>query len=125
IHCFECDPRPIRAFRSRISDTRCQLHEVALSHRTGVATLRMSGGAREDVQQEDWDQSSSLLEPTGHLSVHPWVTFGRTCQVETTRLDDWAEQVIPNRVVDFVWMDVQGAEHLVIGGGVSTFARTR
>ena len=32
---------------------------------------------------------------------------------------------IPDEVVDFIWMDVQGAEHLVIAGGPSTFARTR
>ena len=125
IHCFECDPRPIQAFRSNVADDRCELHEVAVSDRTGVATLHMSGGTCERVQDEDWDYSSSLLVPTGHLSVHPWVTFEHACQVETVRLDDWAEHVIPNRVVDFIWMDVQGAEHLVIGGGASTFARTR
>jgi FkbM family methyltransferase len=124
IHCFECDPRPIRAFRSRVSDDRCQLHEIAVSDHTGSATLHMSGGAESEFR-EDWDLSSSLLEPTGHLSVVPWVTFERTCEVETARLDDWAERVIPDGVVDFVWMDVQGAEHLVIAGGPATFARTR
>lgn len=125
IHCFECDPRPIQAFRSRISDTRCQLHEIALSDRTGAATLHMSGGTFESLPKEDWDLSSSLLEPTGHRSLHPWVTFERTCEVKTARLDDWAGRVIPDGVVDFIWMDVQGAEHLVIAGGQSTFARTR
>ena len=125
IHCFECDPRPIHAFRSRISDSRCQLHEVAVSDRAGVATLHMSGGTLESVTEEDWNQSSSLLEPTGHRSRHPWITFEGSCEVETTRLDDWAEQIIPGDVVDFIWMDVQGAEHLVIAGGASTFARTR
>lgn len=125
LHCFECDPRPIHAFRSRVSDARCQLHEFALSDRTGVATLHMSGGTCERVAQEDWDLSSSLLEPTGHRSVHPWITFERTCEVETARLDDWAGHVIPDGVVDFTWMDVQGAEHLVIAGGAATFARTR
>jgi 2-O-methyltransferase len=125
IHSFECDPRPIEAFRSRISDIRCQLHEVALSDRTGLATLYMSGGTLEGIPGADWHQSSSLLEPTGHRSLHPWVNFERTCEVETVRLDDWAERVIPDGVVDFIWMDVQGAEHLVIAGGASTFARTR
>jgi 2-O-methyltransferase len=126
IHCFECDPRPIRAFRSQVRDERCELHELALSDRAGVAALHMSGGTHSgDVPRGDWDLSSSLLEPTGHLSVHPWVTFGRTCHVETARLDDWAAHAIPEGVVDFIWMDVQGAEHLVIAGGASTFARTR
>lgn len=125
IHCFECDPRPIREFRSRVSDDRCQLHEVAVSDLTGTISLHMSGGTRDNVHKADWDLSSSLLEPTGHLAVYPWVTFHRSCEVATVRLDDWAERVIPGDVVDFVWMDVQGAEHLVMAGGVSTFARTR
>jgi FkbM family methyltransferase len=125
IHCFECDPRPIGAFRSRIRDSRCALHEIALSDRAGVATLHMSGGTREGVTVRDWDQSSSLLEPTGHRFAYSWITFERDCEVETARLDDWASRVIPDEVVDFVWMDVQGAEHLVIAGGASTFARTR
>ncbi|HJQ75034.1 MAG TPA: FkbM family methyltransferase [Gaiellaceae bacterium] len=124
IHCFECDPRPIQAFRSHVADRRCQLHEVAVSDRTGVATLHMSGGT-DNHYREDWDLSSSLLEPTGHLSAVPWVTFERTCEVETTRLDDWAKVAIPDGVIDFIWMDVQGAEHLVFAGGAATFARTR
>lgn len=124
IHCFECDPRPIRSFRAQVSDDRCELHEVALSDRTGVATLHMSGGTDSHFR-EDWDLSSSLLEPTGHLTVVPFVTFERTCEVATARLDEWAQREIPDRVVDFIWMDVQGAEHLVIAGGPSTFARTR
>jgi FkbM family methyltransferase len=124
LHCFECDPRPIQSFRSNVSDDRVQLHEVALSDHTGVATLHMSGGT-DNRFREDWDLSSSLLEPTGHLTAVPFVTFERTCQVETVRLDDWADRVIPDGVVDFIWMDVQGAEHLVIAGGASTFARTR
>jgi 2-O-methyltransferase len=125
IHCFECDPRPIQAFRLRVSDARCQLHEIALSDRAGVETLYMSGGTMKGMPMKDWDQSSSLLEPTGHRSAYPSITFERTCEVETARLDDWAQRLIPDGVVDFVWMDVQGAEHLVIAGGPSTFARTR
>ncbi|MFL5915685.1 MAG: FkbM family methyltransferase [Gaiellaceae bacterium] len=125
IHCFECDPRPIREFRSRVSDDRARLHEVAVADRAGRVALHMSGGTHENAHRGDWDLSSSLLEPTGHLSVYPWVTFERACDVAAVRLDDWAEKAIPEGVVDFVWMDVQGAEHLVIAGGASTFARTR
>lgn len=125
IHCFECDPRPIRDFRRRISDERCQLHEVAVSDATGLATLHMSSGTPPDADEGDWHLSSSLLEPNEHLSVHPWVTFEDTCEVATVRLDDWAQHTIPDEAVDFVWMDVQGAEHLVVSGGKCTFARTR
>lgn len=125
IHCFECDPRPIRDFRLRIDDPRCHLHEVAVSDHDGTATLHMSGGTSPRVQKPDWDLSSSLLAPKAHLQQHPWVTFERACQVPTVQLDAWASRVIPDRIVDFIWMDVQGAEHLVIRGGEATFTRTR
>jgi 2-O-methyltransferase len=125
IHCFECDPRPIRDFRRKIVDPRVQLHKVALSNRDGTAILHLSGGTRDGAHKKDWDLSSSLLAPKMHLERHPWLTFQHTCEVRTMRLDAWAETSIPGRTVDFIWMDVQGAEHLVIAGGVQTFSHSR
>jgi len=37
----------------------------------------------------DWDLSSSLRRPTGHLAAHPWCTFDRTTMVQTRSLDSW------------------------------------
>jgi hypothetical protein len=85
----------------------------------------MSGGTTAGAYKDDWDLSSSLLPPREHLRHHPWVTFERQQQVRTTRLDTWAAEHIVGRTVDFIWLDVQGAEHLVIRGGRETFARTR
>jgi 2-O-methyltransferase len=125
IHCFECDPRPISYFRRRIVDPRVQLHEIAVSDHDGTAILHMSGGTTADADKGDWDLSSSLLAPKLHLERHPWVTFERDLEVPTVRLDAWAEMSIPGRTVDFIWMDVQGAEHLVIAGGAKTFSHSR
>jgi len=125
IHCFECDPRPIWAFRQKIVDPRAHLYEIALSDRDGTAILHMSGGTTAGAYKEDWDLSSSLLAPRLHLERHPWVTFERELEVATVRLDAWAEMTIPKRKIDFIWMDVQGAEHLVIAGGTKTFSRSR
>jgi FkbM family methyltransferase len=125
IHCFECDPRPIAKFRARVRDSRCTLHEVALADVDGTAVLHVSGGTNPKTGRADWDASSSLLPPKEHLAKHPWVTFERQCLVRTMRLDTWAEQFRPG-VIDFIWMDVQGAEHLVIEGGQRTLRdRTR
>lgn len=125
IHCFECDPRPISEFRRKIVDPRAQLHETALSNRDGRAILHMSGGTTAGAHKDDWDLSSSLLAPKLHLEHEPWVTFERDLEVPTVRLDAWAETSIPGRTVDFIWMDVQGAEHLVIRGGTKTFSHSR
>jgi FkbM family methyltransferase len=125
IHCFECDPRPIAKFRARVRDSRCTLHEVALADADSTAVLHMSGGTRTGADRADWDMSSSLLPPKEHLVRYPWVTFERECLVRTMRLDTWAEG-LGSRSVDFIWMDVQGAEHLVIKGGQQTLRdRTR
>jgi len=85
----------------------------------------MSGGTTPDAHKTDWDLSSSLLAPKLHLKRHPWVRFERDLEVPSVRLDTWAETSIPGRTVDFIWMDVQGAEHLVIAGGAKTFSHSR
>jgi hypothetical protein len=84
----------------------------------------MSGGTTAGALKDDWDLSSSLLAPKLHLEQNPWVTFERDCEVPTVRLDAWAEMSIPGQTVDFIWMDVQGAEHLVIAGGAKTFSHS-
>lgn len=125
MHCFECDPRPVTRFRSRIDDERCHLHQVAVADADGTATLHLSGGMAPGVSMDDWDLSSSLLAPKEVVLHHPWLTFDRTTNVPTTRLDTWAAGHIPGRTVDFAWIDVQGAEPSVVRGGPETFARTR
>lgn len=120
LYCFECDPRPIAKFKERIKNPRCKLHETALADQNGVMTLHMSGGTTKGADRADWDMSSSLFKPKEHLKIHPWCTFDRVQNVPTKRLDDWAAENIPDRTVDFVWIDVQGAERLVFAGGQKT-----
>lgn len=63
--------------------------------------------------KKNWDsgnKSSSILQPTGHLAEHPWCRFNKG-QVKTMRFD---KLNIP--VVDFLHLDVQGAEIKVLTG---------
>lgn len=67
---------------------------------------------------EDWDfgnKSSSLLEPGLHLSVHPWVEFTEVIEVSTRRLDRLCHDLGVTRI-DFLHLDVQGAELMVLAG---------
>ena len=120
IHCFEPDPRAIAGWRSRVGDDfRAHLYEIALSDRIGAATFHQSGGNppgaayREIV---DWDKSGSLLPVDRHQRYSPWLRFDSTVQVETTTLDLW--HLSQSSVhIDFAWVDVQGAEGLVLQGG--------
>ena len=73
---------------------------------------------------EGWDQSGSIRQPKNHLVEHPWVKFDKIISVPTCRLDDWcADHGISD--IDFIWMDVQGAEGDVIAGGQRSISKTR
>ncbi|NJM37799.1 MAG: FkbM family methyltransferase [Akkermansiaceae bacterium] len=122
IHCFEPDPRAIKKFRENFSQyTSVSLHEFALGDKAGTATFHQSS---HSDPTGDWDASGSLMAPKNHLKEYPWVTFDSSVTVDVETLDAFCEK---NDVkeVDFIWMDVQGAELKVISGGNKTFAKTR
>ena len=139
VWCFEPDPRPIARWRERIKDPRASLIEAAICDKDGMAMFHGSSGTTPGGRQspdvycpvDDWDLSGSLLAPTGHLDYSRWVTFPAVAHVpvKTLRLDTWALEsgfaaAHPDGI-DFIWCDVQGAEHLVIEGGRWVLSNTR
>lgn len=129
IYCFEPDPRAAARFRRNIgARPNVALFELAMSAHEGEITFYQSGGVRDggqaDAMPEGWDLSGSIRKPKDHLIMEPGVTFDRSINVRTTSLDHWADQHSIGEV-DFIWMDVQGAERDVVGGGRRTLARTR
>ncbi len=64
--------------------------------------------------------SGSILRPLEHLKIYPNVSFLNPIQVFCTKLDYETWRL---GHIDFVWMDVQGAELDVISGGFETFTR--
>lgn len=75
--------------------------DIALSNKTGNSIMYVSTG--------DIEGSSSLLKPKEHLKIDPAIKFPTTINVKTMTLDYWAKT---NNVlyVDFLWLDMQGAE---------------
>jgi FkbM family methyltransferase len=118
IHCFDPDPRALRAVRERLAGTSATIHPIAVSDRDGEAVFHQSGGTPPGRQRPlpgGWTKSGSLREPLTHRERWPWVTFDETINVPTRSLDSWAaEHGITH--VDLIWMDVQGVEDLVIKG---------
>ncbi len=119
----------VRAHFARHSDGRCELVPVALSAENGTATFHVSSGAPEDKPQgEDWDygnKSSSLLPPgkVGRDWI-PWLKFHRAITVPTRRLDDFCRER-GLAAVDYMHIDVQGAEWLVLQGARDILPATR
>lgn len=129
LFCFEPDPRPIIRFKQRIQDDRCELIEAAISDIDGFTIMyRSSGASPPDYKTPAtvWDASGSILQPTGHYELSPWVTFpdDLQLQVRTIRLDTWFAQHSELDVIDYLRIDVQGAEALLIKGGLETLAHT-
>lgn len=129
IVCFEPDPRNLAVLKAEGVDKICELHALALSDANGAADFHLSTGdtttrfTEEILRTHDWSCSSSLKEPTGHLAAHPWITFPSTVSVECVRLDDFAP--LQGVKIDFMWVDVQGAEDLVFAGAQATLKNTR
>jgi FkbM family methyltransferase len=133
IFSFEPDPRAIKRFRETVGDGQnVRLFEIALSDQNGETTFYQSGGAadlsvslRETWGMEQgWDASGSIRKPRNHLTDYPEITFDESLTVQTKTLDTWCNE---NSVeaIDFIWMDVQGAEMDVIRGGGNALAKTR
>lgn len=102
VHAFEPVPDLYARLTRRTKGlANVRTYNSALGARSGQAILHLSGGSS--------DGSSSLRRPTGHLELHPRVTFAATLQVPCVSLDDWARE---NGIakVDLLWLDLQGLE---------------
>lgn len=125
VYCFEPDPRAVKRFQHAVGDRDdVQLFELALGHKQGQTDFHMSSGNESEEWPEGWDFSGSIRRPAKHLELHPWCRFDQVITVEITTLDHWCiEQGIQQ--IDFIWMDVQGAEIDVIRGGSAALSKTR
>lgn len=89
----------------------------AVSDEEGISQFYISSGHPENQPKDlDWDfgnKSSSLLSPENN--PHKWLNFNDTIEVNTITLSAF---LINNRInsIDFVHMDVQGAELKVLMG---------
>lgn len=125
IHCFEPDPRNISIFKKYVHDPRITLHEVAASSEDKKQVdFYPSYQADFDskmfkkyhwIDREEYvdmklnsSGSSSLKENKSIETLNP-------IKVETVRLDTWAKKNDITKI-DFLWIDVQGAEKDVISG---------
>jgi FkbM family methyltransferase len=126
IYCFEPDPRAIEKFKNKLGPEieRVKLFECAISSQNGQIQFHQSTGGDLHKHPHGWDLSGSIRQPKHHLKIHPSISFEDSISVNTCTLDDWsAENGIDQ--IDFIWMDVQGAEGDVIAGAQSILEKTR
>jgi FkbM family methyltransferase len=109
----------IRANFAHYGATGAELVPLALSDQVGEASFHVSSGKpRDEFSGPDWNygnKSSSLLAPATAAPMHGWIEFKEIVQVRTATLDTFCRERAIDRI-DFIHMDVQGAEHLVLQG---------
>ena len=99
-----------------------ELQSFALADREGTSTFHVSSGKPpEKWEGEQWNygnKSSSLLKPELVNQRFDWIEFSRSIDVQCNTIDRF---LIKNRLlrIDFIHMDVQGAELLVLKGAES------
>ncbi len=115
IHSFEPLPSNLEIIRDNLDKTKLthhiQLHEIALSDKNGTATFHVSSSS----QGVHANKSSSLLEPKDHLIFYDFVNFDEKIEVQTATLFDFCQTQHLTHI-DFIHMDVQGAELNVLKG---------
>lgn len=104
-----------------------KLIPFAVSDIDGFSEFHVSSGHPEHESNElDWDfgnKSSSLLPPE-KANNHSWLKFSEKINVETITLNAF---FIKNKIeeVDFIHMDVQGAELKVLMGAKDYIKKTK
>jgi FkbM family methyltransferase len=124
IFVFEPLPANIQLIRQNIEKYGVKnvfYYNKAVSSKVGAAEFYVSEGRPDNVASSDWDfgnKSSSLLLPDKHLDKKKFIKFNQKIEVETTTLKHFCEI---NNIshIDFLHIDVQGAELMVLEGAQS------
>lgn len=95
-------------------------YPICLSNEKGTAVFHLSSGVPDEFKDKDVDwefgnKSSSLLPPDKTLEAFEWLEFKEKITVPTERLDNIMKQESIDHI-DFIHMDVQGAELMVLDG---------
>jgi FkbM family methyltransferase len=100
--------------------TNIILENIALSNKNGFSDFYLSEGEPPNLHNDkNWDygnKSSSLLPPSKEMKNYTgWLKFEKTIKVKTQTLADYVEEKGIHGI-DFMHLDVQGAELMVLEG---------
>jgi FkbM family methyltransferase len=121
IYAFEPLPKNFERTKenlARFKIQNAQVFNLALSDKKGSAEFHVSSGTPSNKPKTDWDygnKSSSLLEPDKHMEITDFIKFAEKITVQTETIEGFCNDHQVNQI-DFIHMDVQGAELMVMKG---------
>lgn len=124
IFAFEPNPENIKSAKLNIKQHKISnitLFEEALSDEQGEVDFYVSSGSPKDKETDvnpTWNygnKSSSILPPEKIKYTHDWLKFNKKITIKANTLNNFCKlNNIPQ--IDFIHMDVQGAELKVLKG---------
>jgi len=116
---FEPDPRNVELCM-RAMPSIVKFIPAAIGNVTGKVSFHLA------APQPNGEIGSSSISPFKDVTkAFPWCQEVGNIQVECWRLDDFCEAFTMPPEIDLIFMDIQGAERLMIEGAPKTLARTR
>ena len=110
------------------SNIRVKAFNEAVGSKTGTFTFYQSsgGGVREDGTLIDgYYGSSSIRKPKMVLEYYKEMKFKETICNSITFDDYLLRENLSDKIIDFIWADIQGAEVDLILGGKEAFKNVR
>lgn len=121
VYCFEGDPDVIKQLLDqekewlKTNHNKVFLNTFAIGEKTGFV----------EWYSADNGHSSSLREPKDHLKHFGHVKFEKKRLVTVVSLDLVFRKLWKQNHIDFLWIDVQGAESDVFNGGQDALKHTK
>jgi len=127
VYSIEADPRNYtRCLENIKGHKNIECFNYAIGDKDGFADFYLSSGRTESNDKNYIHSASSSLKPPTDLMKlkHPWLKFEEKAKVKIITLDSFCAL---NNIdhIDLLWMDVQGAEDLVLSGATNILAKTK
>lgn len=130
IYAFEPLSKNVELIHSNINTygvSSIQVVPIALSDKKGQEKFYVSSGNPEELKSSDWDygnKSSSLLQPDKSTEVLDWLKFDQVETVDTNTLHAFCKEN-QIQIIDYIHIDVQGAELMVLDGASEYISRIK
>ncbi len=120
----EADPRCIKRTAPLLQDPRFILIAAAIHDHNGTGTFHICTSINpNNIEWGPHDLGNSLRHPKEILVSAPWLVY-EDVEVSYVTLDYICEMLYIS-VIDFLWVDIEGANREMINGGKEALKKTR